>query len=360
MEFRRCSWCNSVIASQGWQRITPKLHRMATITRIKNKKGIKWRAQVHVKGARDSARFDTKPEAADWAYQREIELRKGVDLIDGKTVGDAFRRYATELPRDRKGLRWDLVRLEKLQRDPLADVAAVNLSIENGEEFIARGLSRGLSNNSIIREMNLIKPVIRKMVRWKWLSAYPWDGLEMPSAGKRRTKLYTQAEIDEIRKAARLHEAPPITMKIQEVGIAFIVATESGMRLNEICQIQDSWWNRAARVISLPDWATKTDAAREVPLSTIATDHLSMLTVKPRGELFSVRAQSASALFKNIIRKRAGITDATFHDSRHYAVTKLSKKMDVLMLARVIGHADIRELMTYYEADAAAIAKMLD
>lgn len=42
------------------------------------------------------------------------------------------------------------------------------------------------------------------------------------------------------------------------------------------------------------------------------------------------------------------------------AVTRLSKKLDVLDLARVIGHRDVKMLLTYYEADAEALAKKLD
>ena len=330
---------------------------MATITRVKNKKGVKWRAQVFVKGARESARFDTKPEAAEWAHEREIVLRKGKALVTGKTLADAFDRYARELPAERKGRRWDAVRLEKFKRDPIADVQAAMLSLEHGEQYIARALESGLATSTVIREFSLLKPVVRKMVRWKWIAEYPWAQLEMPADTKRRSKLYTFEEIALIRKHSGLDSGAPGSMF--EVGVAFIVATETGMRLNEICSLESSWWDQPGRFIALPSTITKTGEARNVPLSTVASEHLSMLTPGPKGNLFSVNAQTASSLFRRI-RKRAGIHDATFHDTRHYAVTKLSKKFDVLSLARVIGHSDIRELMTYYEADAAELATMLD
>ena len=48
-----------------------------------------------------------------------------------------------------------------------------------------------------------------------------------------------------------------------------------------------------------------------------------------------------------------------FHDTRHEAITRLCKKLDVLSLARMIGHADIRELNTYYNATAEDIANYL-
>ena len=339
--------------------ITPNLHRMATVTRIKNKGGIVWRAQVHVNGRRESSRLDTKADAQRWAYERETELRKGGRLVNGKTLGDAFRRYASEIPDTKKGKRWELVRLKKLEGDKIAKVPAAELCIEDGEAFIERALASGLAPNTVIREMALIKPVVRRMTRWKWSAAYPWDGLKMPKAGKPRSKLYTQGEISLILEHAGLVENEPATTAMQEVAIAFIVGTESGMRLNEICSIVDDWWNRPARYVSLPDSATKTGSAREVPLSTKAHDALSRLTVGAAGRLFKVRAQTASTLFRRI-RRRAGIHDGTFHDSRHYAVTKLSKKLDIMELAAIIGHSDINQLQTYYEADAAEMAKKLD
>jgi hypothetical protein len=46
------------------------------------------------------------------------------------------------------------------------------------------------------------------------------------------------------------------------------------------------------------------------------------------------------------------IDDATFHDSRHNATTRLAKKFQVLDLARAIGHNDLKKLMVYYNESA--------
>jgi len=64
------------------------------------------------------------------------------------------------------------------------------------------------------------------------------------------------------------------------------------------------------------------------------------------------------ALFRKAVG-RAGIQDLHFHDSRHEAITRLSKKMDVLDLARTVGTRDLKTLMTYYERSAADLAKQL-
>lgn len=53
------------------------------------------------------------------------------------------------------------------------------------------------------------------------------------------------------------------------------------------------------------------------------------------------------------------ITDVTFHDTRHLAITRLSKVFNPLELARVVGHSNVNQLMTYYNESAAELAKKL-
>ena len=65
------------------------------------------------------------------------------------------------------------------------------------------------------------------------------------------------------------------------------------------------------------------------------------------------------ALFRKY-RDKAGIDNLHFHDTRHEAVTRLAKKLDVLDLARMIGHRNLKTLMVYYNATAEELAQKLD
>src|SRR3546814_7838781 len=51
--------------------------------------------------------------------------------------------------------------------------------------------------------------------------------------------------------------------------------------------------------------------------------------------------------------------DVHFHDTRAEAIWRLSKKLDVLQLARAIGHRDLASLMIYYNEPASELAKRL-
>lgn len=43
----------------------------------------------------------------------------------------------------------------------------------------------------------------------------------------------------------------------------------------------------------------------------------------------------------------------------HYAITRLAQKLNVLQLARMVGHRDIRSLQTYYNETAESMARLL-
>lgn len=69
--------------------------------------------------------------------------------------------------------------------------------------------------------------------------------------------------------------------------------------------------------------------------------------------------QSSGTIFRRAL-KLADVDDLTFHDTRHEALTRLARKLDVLDLARMVGHRDPRSLMIYYNATASEIAQRLD
>lgn len=60
---------------------------------------------------------------------------------------------------------------------------------------------------------------------------------------------------------------------------------------------------------------------------------------------------SLDALFRKA-RDKAGVEDLTFHDARHEAITRLAKVFDVLELARIVWHRDLRMLLVYYNPSA--------
>ena len=74
---------------------------------------------------------------------------------------------------------------------------------------------------------------------------------------------------------------------------------------------------------------------------------------------FLVEPNEASTLFRKLT-KSLMIDGLTFHDSRATALTLLSKKVDVMTLARISRHKDINLLFnTYYRASTDEIAQKI-
>lgn len=79
---------------------------------VKTKTG-RWSIQIKAAGQRDGGTFDTKAQANAWAAQRSTELRslRGASPGSTKTLRDALRRYSEEVSPQKKGERWEVIRL---------------------------------------------------------------------------------------------------------------------------------------------------------------------------------------------------------------------------------------------------------
>jgi len=128
------------------------------------------------------------------------------------------------------------------------------------------------------------------------------------------------------------------------------------MRAGEICGLVAS--DIVGRTATLRQ--TKNGTKRGVPLSRRAAELLRLLPEVPNEEpLFGMKTGSLDARFREA-KKRAIIEDGTFHDTRHLAITRLARKLNVLDLARMVGHRDLRQLQVYYNESAETIALHLD
>jgi integrase len=142
---------------------------------------------------------------------------------------------------------------------------------------------------------------------------------------------------------------------IQRVALAFELAVESGMRAGELRTLEPDQIDLARGVCTLI--LTKNGDSREVPLSVRACELLRLLQ-RDSGPLLPMTAGVMDSTFRRL-RKKAGLLDLHFHDSRAEAATRISRKVDVLTLARILGHRDVKSLMTYYRESAEDIAKRL-
>lgn len=332
---------------------------MGTITPYTLKDGtVKYKAEVSVRGRRESNRFRHKPDARRWVNEREIELNDNPnEIAKNKTTTDVFKRYAEEESPRKGGARWEQVRLNKLCRSSLGDIPLAKLSSAHADAYIAELEGQGLAPNSIIREMAVAKTAIKAAVKWNWLRHYPWKGINTPHVGDSRDVLITRKEVATVAHYANIAYGEKIKTKTQQVGIAFLFAIETAMRLGEICKMTYANLDVKNATIRLPGSITKNGTSRTVPLSPKALELIGRLPKTDDGRIFGVTSTSSSVLFRRIRKASSIRKEITFHDTRHLALTNLAEMFDVMELCRISGHKNPQQLLVHYNKSAVEMAK---
>ncbi|WP_241086825.1 tyrosine-type recombinase/integrase [Candidatus Vondammii sp. HM_W22] len=323
------------------------------------KRGKKWLAEVRLKSGYTAKSFDSKLEAQAWAVSQEQEMGRNAGLVRGKTLADAFLRYAGEVSptKTKKGQRWELIRLNKLCRADFASVLLTDLRTEDINQWKDSELKR-IKSSSVNRELNLIASVIEiARKQWKWIENNPVRDVDRPKNPSPRDRRISELEIERILDALGYTDTDKVVTQRQEIAVAFLFALETAMRQGEIWGLD--WCNvdLKNRFVTLPE--TKNGSKRDVPLSLRAVSLLEKLPPKSKGRVFQYNQQSSGTIFRRAL-KLAEVDSLTFHDTRHEALTRLARKLDVLDLARMVGHRDPRSLMIYYNATASEIAQRLD
>jgi integrase len=314
---------------------------------------------------RQSASFATKAEAVAWAAEVERGIVAGAGgAVARKSLADLLERYRDDVSARKRGERWERTRIDRMLRDDAA-LCALRLSDLSQSNFAAwrdRRLTE-VSAATVRRDWTLLSHAFSVAINeWRWLTTHPLRGVRQPPEPAARDRLISDHEIELLLHAlGYARDAAPLTIT-SRVGAALLFAIETAMRAGEIVGLQWPRVDLAGRVATL--LMTKNGTARQVPLSREALRILDQLdpVTAPREDrrCFGIAStQSLDALFRKA-KARAGVEGLTFHDSRHTAITRLARRLDVLALARMVGHRDIRMLQIYFNPSATDMARRLD
>ncbi|MDC8446074.1 MAG: site-specific integrase [Nitrosomonas sp.] len=320
------------------------------------KKGNGWEASICKKGIRTSKTFDTKLAASHWAAETEKEIISGKHgEIPNKTFGDLLTRYAETVSVTKRGAQWEQHRINAFLRDEFTDVKLSHLKPEIFSAWRDRRLA-SVTAGTVLREINLLSHAINTAIKdWGWLKVNPLSGIRRPSEPLPRDRIITDREIEKLLFSLGYdHGRKPVGVS-ERVGAAMLFAIETAMRAGEIAKLTWDYVNiekKTARLIE-----TKNGHKRDVPLSSEAI----RILVQVRSDTESVFNLEASQIDVNFrkAKDRCMIEDLHFHDLRHTAITRLASKLNVLELARCVGHRDLRQLQIYYNETAEEMAKKL-
>lgn len=324
---------------------------MATIRKLKNKRFV---AEVRKYGQYHSKTFDTKIQAQAWAVETEQNLDPE-GLVKGKTLGDAFIRYRDEISPNKKSYRTEFNRLNKFSRDPIAQLPLAEIRQHHFDTWIESSLTK-IKSSSVNRDLNLLSALFEQAKRWRWTKENPIRGIRRPKNPQPRDRRISDKEIEKILDALGF-DGELVTTTRHIIAVAFLFALETAMRQGEIWGLDWSDVYLNQKFVRLHE--TKNGTKRDVPLSKEAVRLLTLLNPKEEGKVFNSNQESSGVIFRRALQL-AQIEGLTFHDTRHEAITRLAKKLQILDLARAIGHRDPRSLMVYFNATAEEIAEQLD
>lgn len=330
---------------------------MASITKTANG----YRAQVYVKGRRDSETHRTRREAEAWGAARETELRTAAALPVGQrhTLAQALNKYAEEVSPGKRGERWELLRLAAFQRDQNFPVGKIGEITPDAIAAWKLARLKQVTPGTVLREMNLLSAVFEIARReWRWLPANPMRDVSRPKQPDHREVLITRAQIRQLLTVMGYPKARPVRTVAQAVAVCFLVALRTGMRAGELCAL--TWDDVRADFVAVKATAKGAGKTgrRDVSLSPKAKRLIEQMRGFDPVKVFGLSAPSLDAMFRKY-RQRAGLEGFTFHDSRHTAATWNARKIHVLALCKMFGWTDPKMAMTYYNPTASDIAKQL-
>lgn len=328
----------------------------------------KWRAQVRYKGiSKSKSGFKTKRDAQAWANNIESEIDESLSReIPDRPFADALRRHLEQVSIQHQGYEFEKRRIKRWlgeSNDPpdaLCYIPLSDLQPKHFSDWRDRRLQE-VSAGTVLREWGILSSVCNNCAReWGWLKENPMSQVKRPSEPDSRTRRPTEDEVDRLMLCTAYEIDEPPVQKMHRVGAAIVFAIETAMRAGEICGLVWENVDFEKRTAFLP--RTKNGSSRVVPLSSTAVKVLHGLKKVNAcsRQCFGIKGDSLDALFRRC-RDRCLIENLHFHDFRREACTRLAKKVDVMTLAKISGHKDLRILQkVYYEPDMAEVAGLLD
>ena len=341
---------------------------MASILR----RGERWQVKIRRDGYPPESRtFDRRADAEAWARGQEGEMDRGAwrdrSSADSTTFHALLIRYLKDVVPSKRGAETESLRIKTLMRDDLARYKLSALSPLVLADWRDRRLAVGAAGSTVNRELNIISAVIN-WARKELMFAVenPVGGIRRPANNKPRDRRLEEGEEVRLLDALQNHSGEKLRGDGKKyrrgtrntwIKPLVMLALETAMRRGELLALRWENVDLRSRVARLPE--TKNGEARAVPLSSGAVAVLESLPRSLHGRVFPVTADALKRAFERAV-KRAHIEGFHFHDLRHEATTRLAERLpNLIELAAVTGHKDLKMLKRYYHPRAEDLARKL-
>jgi integrase len=325
----------------------------------------KWQARVRRHGFLPVEKtFHSKQDAEKWAraIEREQDIGSYVcrSEIEQTTLSQLIQRYREEVVPLLRGAHTEIYRLANISQSQLGKLSLAALTPKSIANYRDQRL-KAVSNSTVLRELQTLSAMLNHARReWGYpLVANPVQSIRRPAPNKGRARRLDFGEQQRLMQALECNGRNAQGQFVEGTRNPWIkplvqLATETAMRRGELLGLKWQNINLEKRTVHL--LMTKNGESRTVPLSLQAYKVLNSLPHSIDGRVFPITANALKHAWERAC-ERAGVEDLHFHDLRHEATSRLAEKLtNVLELAAVTGHKDLKMLNRYYHPRAEDLA----
>ena len=317
---------------------------MASIT----KRGpYQYRVLIRIKGQPTiSKTFLTREQAKKWAIETENKIRAGVFKWQGEaqntTLEEALERFKNEYVMVYlKSPEAEIYRINCLKKKKIAKMFLANVKGKDISSLVREMQQEGKKNSTVNRYLAILSRLYE-------IAKKEWGMEDLTNPVKKIIKPKERNQRD--RRLSKEEETRLLQECSPKMKNIILFALETAMRQGEIVNLKWKDVDYKRKIVLVRN--AKNGEDRYVPLSPKAIEIL--LNIKRNNKVIhidnSVFGTTTRAIKQAFARakKRARIEDLRFHDLRHEAISRWAERgMDILELAQISGHKDLKMLKRY-------------
>jgi len=312
----------------------------------------KWQARIQrASGPTQARTFFTMSDAKLWARKVERDIDLGIHNIKPAliTVGEAFKRYLTEVTPRKKSAAIEQYRIQAWRLHPVSRRILHDLKISHLATWRDEQVKKGYSSNTIRLHLAVLSHLYT-VAQHEW----GYEGLKNPVQHIHKPKLpgarETRITDEDVAALIQQTQSPYLPSLIR-------LALLTGMRRSELIKLHwdDIDWEK--QLMYLTD--TKNGENRQIPIFNQVKVLLQEIE-RDSGQLFPIKEHAVSVAFRRAV-KRSGLVNISFHTLRHEAITRFFEKgLSIPEVASISGHKSWAMLRRYTHLQSKALITKLN
>ena len=303
------------------------------------KRGKSYQVRIHIKGASEvSKNLPTLRLAREWATSQEERIYRGIHFGPGydKTLSDTIDYYLERVAPIRlaeKTIATHRTALDVWRRSELGDKLLAQITA--GDIAAVRDqMAQQFKNVSVNRYVVALSAVLSMAEEREWIVINPCRKLrKLPDDSKREVYLNAEQRETLLRACAR---------RSTELYLLVLAALETGARRGELESLTWDDVDFVEQTISFHE--TKNGDTRTIPLPAALRGYLELAS--RGGDKTPFRRLSQHDW--NATRNDCSLSHVRFHDLRHtFATIKVREGHSVRVIAQMLGHRDLNQMMRY-------------